>query len=206
MSQVRLGKLVILLGVALAMGIGCANDASQPSGRSLPAHADSVLELLYERDWSALAERVHPERGVLFSPVAYVQRDDAIVFDRAAVRTIGRDDDVYVWGYEDGTGDPIERTPLDFVDDVLLDRDFRDAQRGGRDEVIGTGNTLNNVPDAFYETPPSTEAAQEIAFIEYHDAGTEAFGGMDWASLRLVFERFDGSWYLVGVVRDQWTI
>jgi hypothetical protein len=29
---------------------------------------------------------------------------------------------------------------------------------------------------------------------------------MDWRSLRLVFEEQGGSWYLVGIVHDQWTI
>jgi hypothetical protein len=29
---------------------------------------------------------------------------------------------------------------------------------------------------------------------------------MDWVSLRLVFLQEDGTWFLVGVVHDQWTI
>jgi len=29
---------------------------------------------------------------------------------------------------------------------------------------------------------------------------------MDWASLRLVFEKFKGTWWLVGVIHAGWTI
>jgi (p)ppGpp synthase/HD superfamily hydrolase len=29
---------------------------------------------------------------------------------------------------------------------------------------------------------------------------------MDWRSLRLVFEKKNDIWYLVGIIHDQWTI
>jgi (p)ppGpp synthase/HD superfamily hydrolase len=29
---------------------------------------------------------------------------------------------------------------------------------------------------------------------------------MDWRSLRLVFEKKDDIWYIVGIIHDQWTI
>jgi len=28
---------------------------------------------------------------------------------------------------------------------------------------------------------------------------------MDWKSLRLVFEQYDGSWKLVGIINNEWT-
>jgi len=32
------------------------------------------------------------------------------------------------------------------------------------------------------------------------------YAGMDWKSLRLVFEQYEGRWYLVGIINNQWTI
>jgi hypothetical protein len=32
------------------------------------------------------------------------------------------------------------------------------------------------------------------------------YEGMDWRSLRLVFEKKNDIWYLVGIIHDQWTI
>ena len=32
------------------------------------------------------------------------------------------------------------------------------------------------------------------------------FDGMDWKSLRLVFQEKDNIWYLVGIIHDGWTI
>ena len=45
------------------------------------------------------------------------------------------------------------------------------------------------------------------ATIEYHFSGFDArFEGMDWRSVRLVLEQENGTWYLVGLIHDEWTI
>lgn len=175
-------------------------------GRSVGAQADSVVVLLQNHEWSELAAYVHPDRGVLFSPDAYVEPDDAVVFSREEVRDLAQDTELYLWGNEDGTGDSIRLTPSAFMEEHITDRDFTAARRGSRDEVMGRSNTLNNVPDAFHDQPPGMRSSEEITFIEYHIPGSSEFGEMDWASLRLVFQREDDTWYLVGVVRDNWTI
>jgi hypothetical protein len=200
---VKLLAFVLLFCVMFAQS-GCG--ASGTAGRSIETRADHVLEALYERDWSRLAEHAHPERGVLFSPSAYVDRENAVVLHRNQLNDQLLTDSSYVWGHEDGTGDVIAATPTVFLKEYVLDRDFRDAQRGPRDETLGVGNTTSNVPDVFLDRRADTAGEVEIAFIEYHDPGTEAFGGMDWASLRVVFERMDGTWYLIAIVRDEWTI
>lgn len=197
-------SLLSVLGLAVLVSVGCGS-AGAP-GRSLESRADGVLESLYDREWTRFADFVHPDRGVLFSPLAFVNRDEAIVLHRDQLEEPLLTDSTYVWGYEDGSGHEISATPAEFLKEHILDRDFRAARRGLRDEVIGIGNTINNVPGAFLERRADAGGEFEVAFLEYHDPGTEAFGGMDWASLRLVFERFDGAWYLIGIVRDQWTI
>ena len=43
--------------------------------------------------------------------------------------------------------------------------------------------------------------------MEYHFPGIDPkFEGMDWRSLRLVFEQKNCTWYLVGIIHAQWTI
>jgi hypothetical protein len=43
--------------------------------------------------------------------------------------------------------------------------------------------------------------------VEYYFPGFEAqYEGMDWKSLRLVFEQHQGSWKLVGIIHNEWTI
>ena len=172
---------------------------------SLEATADSVLRLLHNDQWEALSEMVHPERGVTFSPYAYVDPLEVVTLSRENVAGIDADSTVYLWGVEDGSGNEIRATPLVFIDQWITDRDFTAAQRGARDQVSVSGNILNNLPHAFYDEPPDV-SAREITFIEYYLEGSEQYSGMDWAALRLVFERVEERWYLLGIVRDRWTI
>ena len=63
--------------------------------------------------------------------------------------------------------------------------------------LIGKGNTLNNIAQVY----PNGE------FVEFHFTGFDTqYEGMDWTSLRLVFEENNGTWFLIGIVHDQWTI
>lgn len=34
----------------------------------------------------------------------------------------------------------------------------------------------------------------------------EQMAGYDWCSLKLVFECYQGDWYLVGLVHSEWTV
>ena len=43
--------------------------------------------------------------------------------------------------------------------------------------------------------------------VEYYFPGfNPEYEGMDWKSLRLVFEKYEDSWKLVGIIHNQWTI
>ena len=43
--------------------------------------------------------------------------------------------------------------------------------------------------------------------VEYYFPGfNPEYEGMDWKSLRLVFEQYEDNWYLVGIIHNQWTI
>ncbi len=198
---VRRLPVIILMTLLIA-----CEEPSVERTATLEERADVVVQLLQDKEWQLLSEVVHPDRGLTFSPYAYVDPQEAVTLEQSEVAEIGSDTTNYVWGVEDGSGFEIVTTPEAFIDEWIIDEDFASAQRGGRDEVIQTGNMLNNLPNAFYDEPPASASGQEIIFLEYHLPGEGQYGGMDWASLRLVFEREGETWYLIGVVRDRWTI
>jgi len=43
-------------------------------------------------------------------------------------------------------------------------------------------------------------------FTENYIPGSEQYSEMDWKSLRFVFEEFEGEFYLVAVINDEWTV
>jgi hypothetical protein len=157
--------------------------------------AEIIMALEYE-DLETLATAVHPEKGVRFSPYTYVRGED-LTFGAAQIRGLFADQTVYTWGVFDGTGEPIEFTFRAYFDRFIYDVDFARPDVVGLNETIGAGNTINNIVEAY----PGAIA------IEYHFEGFDPqYAGMDWRSLRLVLEKSEGVWYLVGVVHDEWTI
>ncbi|NLA57429.1 MAG: hypothetical protein GX855_00760 [Firmicutes bacterium] len=166
--------------------------------RIIEERAMETLKIIKERDFAGLAERVHPS-GVRFSPYSYVDVSETgdLVFTPEQVAVFDEDNTKYTWGYYDGTGDPIELTPREYFDKFVYTADFINAENVSYNETLGVGNTLENQ----FEVYPNA------IIVEYHFSGFDPqYGGLDWESLRLAFEELEGSWYLVGVIHNQWTI
>ena len=160
--------------------------------------ANEVLDALRTRDGDQLASLVHPEKGVRFSPSAYVDIETDLVFSPDQVKRFWTDRRTYMWGYADGTGDPINMTPDQYLPKYVLSRDFRHPSSINVNDDQASGNTNNNAATVY---PAGTR-------VEYYSQPSvrDAVDQHDWAALRLVFERIDGSWFLVGVIHDQWSV
>ena len=172
------------------------------TGDDLAARTAQAVLALRDHDMDQVASLVHPVKGVTFSPYTYVrglqgapgQAD--LVFNRDQVRGLWTDPTVYLWGMYAGSGEPIEMTFAAYYQRFVYDVDFAQPDAVGFGETIGQGSTINNIPSVF---PESTT-------VEYHFEGFDPqYSGLDWRSLRLVWEMSDGTWYLVAIVHDEWT-
>jgi len=204
-----------LLGLLLVL-VACNTPipTSAPATAELPAAAtatsapllspeDTVVALgaqalaaLKAQDMAALAALAHPTQGVRFSPYAFV-RDEDLGFTPAQLNGAFSDSTVYEWGAYDGSGEPINLTFAGYYQEFIFDQDYTTAEAVGVNERLGQGNSIDN----------SHEAYPGAMVVEYHFPGFNPdYEGMDWVSLRLVFQEFEGRWVLVGIIHDQWTI
>jgi hypothetical protein len=159
--------------------------------------ATEVLTALKNKDTESFSKTVHPVKGVRFSPYAYVNESADLIFSADKIKVIDSDVSEYLWGNYDGSGEPIRLTFSDYYEKFIYDSDFINAKEVGYNKSIGKGNTTNN----------SFQVYNNSIIIEYHFPGfNPEYSGMDWKSLRLVFEKFNDSWYVVGIIHDQWTI
>jgi hypothetical protein len=101
------------------------------------------------------------------------------------------------WGNYDGSGDPIRLSIPAYFKKFVYDADFLQAEQVGINEMIGRGNSLNNL-EAVYQNSDFTEF--------YFPGFDKKLEGMDWRTLRLVFKQWKGKYYLTGVVHNEWTI
>ena len=173
---------------------------------TFPAHAQTekaqvlakskqVLSALKNKDAKSLATYVHPTKGVRFSPYGNIDTEKDLTFRRKDVVKIYMLP-AYVWGQADGSGEDIKLDFAGYYKKFVYDKDFARAPTVSYNRVVKQGNTIVNVTDAY----PNGR------FVEYHFPGTKKNDGMDWKSLRLIFEKSGKSWYLIGISHDQWTI
>ncbi len=178
--------------------------SSPPPSADLRSAAGEVVAALDQRDFARLAGLVHPEKGVRFSPYAHVDPAHQVVLTPEDLRAVARGDRLErVWGRYDGSGRPIRLSFREYVDRFVDDAPYAASGEVALDTRQGAGTMADDAREAY----PGGR------IVEYHVPGTDRrSGGMDWKSLRLVFEKWTGSaggegrWYLVGVIHDQWTI
>ncbi|MBG7610578.1 MAG: hypothetical protein IZT55_06895 [Anaerolineae bacterium] len=160
------------------------------------SQALSIIQAIQQIDSDTIAQFVHPDKGLRFTPYAFSSPQD-LVFSSNQVSSLPADPKKYQWGHFDGTGAPIELTFIEYFNQFIYDAEFIQPDIIGFDVRVGKGNAINNISE-FYPN---------AVFVEYHFTGFDPdYGGMDWRSLRIVLEEQDGVWYLVGIIHDQWTI
>jgi len=164
---------------------------------SMISTALEVVQLLDNKDMAGISTYVHPTEGVRFSPYGNVNVSSDQVFTAAQVAGLMTDAQEYPWGSYDGSGEPINLNFADYFEKFVYDKDYKNPHMIGNNVVIGQGNSMININSAY----------PDGLFAEFHFTGVDPqYGGIDWSSLRLVFEEDNGTWYLVGIIHDQWTI
>lgn len=156
---------------------------------------DEVLKALKNKDYTSFASLIHPEKGIRFSMYAFVDIKGDKHFSKADFEKYQPTKTLFTWGAHDGSGDPYKATVNDYLGKWVFAKDFT-ASQYSLNKFIGGGNSLNNLKEIY----PKDD------FTENYIKGTEKNGEMDWKTLRFVFEEFQGKYYLIAVVNDQWTI
>lgn len=156
-----------------------------------------VADLLAKKDYETLSTYVHPEKGVRFTPYSWVDFALDRVLTAEKIKYVEQDTTVYTWGIQDGSGFDLDLTTAEYFAQFVSPLDYTTAPCVATDTVLIHGNSLENIKEAY----------PDARFVDFSFHGMEPeFGGIDWSSLKLVFERVEDTFYLVGVVRGQWTI
>lgn len=172
------------------------SEAKQVNSSSLLPVALDVVNALKHKDMNAISSYIHSTAGVRFSPYGHIDVQHDLQFSTSQLPSLWFSTEVYQWGVYDGSGDPIQLTFQDYFDRFVYDVDFANPHMIGHNVAVGTGNMINNIQQVYSNS----------SFIEFHFTGFDPqYNGMDWRSLRLVFEQENGQWKLVGIIHDEWT-
>ncbi|WP_261303819.1 hypothetical protein [Paenibacillus andongensis] len=167
--------------------------------KAIESRTKETIKALKEKDLKKLAELIHPKKGVQFSPYSYIHVSSDVQVLGSGLATLWANTSTTHWGDYDGSGDPIDLTFPNYWDKFVYNEDFAAAPQISYNIILGKGNMINNV----FSVYPTTSAIT----VEYHYPGLDPqFQGMDWTSLRLVYEYSGSQWYLVAIVHDQHTM
>jgi len=159
--------------------------------------ADKVINLLKEKNTLELSKYVHPTKGVRFTPYTTVSLENDKVINKDDMKNFFKNEKKYFWGYFDGTGDDILFNPTNYYNRFVYDEDYKNAEKVSYNKPLTSGNNLENQFAMYHNS----------IIVEYYFSGFKPdYQGMDWRSLRLVFEKHNEDWYLVGIIHNEWTI
>ncbi len=196
--------LALLIWFAVTGVVTAQSEASRLPAKQaqqvIAVRAHQVMLALKSRNLARLSSLVHPRKGLRFSPYHSVnlERGGDLVFKRNQIRGLLNSRQRYHWGDDDGSGDPIRLTYAAYHRKFVYDHDYlRAKQITYNSEHLTSGSLINNIRQSY---PMSI-------IVEYHFPGfEEKYGGMDWKSVWLVFEKDGTEWYLVGIAHGEWTI
>ena len=154
-----------------------------------------MLSSLKSNEIEKLSKFIHPEKGIRFSMYGYVQPNTDKYFTKEEFIKYAPTNIKFTWGEKDGTGDQLVLSIKDYLNQWVFKRDFTSAEYY-QNSFKGGGNSINNLKEIY----PKTD------FTENYIPGSEKYGGIDWNSLRFVFEELYGTYYLVAVINDEWTV
>ena len=196
---ILLAYLLFAAGVFPTIGSPSPHGISDELANSPLLSALRVAVCIKEDDFAGLGEWIHPEKGVYFTPLSTVDLSTDRSFSAAEVSAFATDGQLYLWGVANGEGAPIQMTPLDYIRRYVGDRDYSLAPIISVGLVNKTGTRMENVSTVFPEP--------DYVFVEFHIPLLDPkWEGMDWSSLKVVFEEYQGSLKVVALIHSEWTM
>ena len=179
-----------------------ANNASPISNNACLNDEEVILEIcksinsiIENKKFEELAQYVHPKKGVRFSQFGFINTDINLVLMPSQIKETTVDRTIYTWGVYAGSGDPIELTISEYFKKFIYIADFLQADEIGYNKNI----TSSGYPDDLPEIYPNTNT------VEFYFPGTNPqYEGLDWKSIKYVFSQYDGNWFVVGIIENQW--
>lgn len=169
-----------------------------PQGDSLAVVRlnQQVLKAIKAGDYEAFARFIHPVQGVRFSLSGFIDTVKDPVFSAARLLEFAgpRKSEKLIWG-TDMEGEPINLTLAQFLKQQLYKADFSTADSVGYKNIFRSGVDEQVMKAAYGKQ----------AFVDNYFPGfKKEYDGMDWQSLRLVFDDYNGKPYLIGAVHEEW--
>ncbi len=162
--------------------------------KQMTTRASIVRGALARRDMKTLTRLVHPIKGLRFP--SGCGRGGALgpgpKFTLSQVPDLLKNAKKYDWGTDGESDEPVKLTFTERYDHLWNKRFKTPTETNYNTLKSRPLNYVNGLDKAF----------PGAVCVEFYSKGTEKFGGMNWASLWLVFEPYNDGWRLTAILND----
>ena len=155
-----------------------------------------AIRAIKDKDATTLSAMTHPVEGIRFGPYGTVQASTDVTLDAEQIANFFKTKNRLTWGTIDGTGEPINMTPSEYYTRFIYNVDYLNPEKISFDAILGRGNAVENTLDVYPD-------AHTVEF--YFSGFNPEYNGMDWQSLRIVFQKHHAAWFIVAIVHNEWT-
>jgi len=150
-----------------------------------------LLNTLEEKDPAKdIAALIHPEQGITMTEMVRFGSKDDIHFSRTSFMHAMRNNKKLFWGHTYGKGDKIYKTLPKYFDDLHRER----------------SKVTKTVPldtlKGFTSKAEESVKGVEVYWINESSKTKE----YDYLGMVVILSEYRGKWYIVGLLRDRWTI
>ena len=194
------------IGLALIISTSCSNSNAKTNKtvehkvtkeESLLMLSNQTLEKIQSGEFSQFISLVHPVKGLRFSPYGHIDTINTKPLSINELNFYYTKDDLLFFGFADGSGDSINLNLKTYLQTYVQTPNYLKSHDIFFNQIHQSGYELVNMDKVFVGAD----------FIEYYFSGFDKqYEGMDWKALRLVWEKYEDKWCLVGIVRACWTI
>ncbi len=150
-----------------------------------------MIKALSTKNISAILSLIHPHKGIRLSEMVCFGSKDDKLFTRKQFKTYWKNNQPIDWGHTYGRGDLIRKNLRNYVDDLSLDpRSINKIEK--------LDNKLRCFPVQGFGTLRGYSLRHTNPRSDTRD--------YDWQGIIIILAPYQGHWYVVGMLRDRWTI
>ena len=169
------------------------NISSEQAETIISKKAEKIINIIAEKNFQELSKYIHPVNGAFFSTLNRFSINSNLKFYVEDIHNFLDNQKVYRWGGIPGSAIPIELNPPDYFDRYIYNNDYINADKIGYNQMFSDPDYQENQHDVF-------EKAIVVEFyIEQNEHKLDE-------STRIVFQEYEGEWYIVGFSHYEWTI
>ena len=164
-----------------------------PEKDSINRVAQKVLTALKEKNYRLFADYFHPIETVLFAPYGFIKKNiSKRLLAKDFLETIDKNWTL-TWGVYKNSDEKIQLKVIPYIEKFIYDADFLNAEKTAFDQVVEKDSPVNNILEIF----------PNLHYFDYYFYGSDS-EDKDKAgkSLRLVFKKYNGQYYIVGIIHE----